>query len=284
VGDALPFAIKLYETLLGQNPTHQGLILSTGSLFVMYTNAFVQGPADMLPSDRADERYGAYERAKKLYLRGAEILYRGLELKYPGWMEAAARMEDREDAEGAAKFQAFLSKTTKEDVASLYWAVAALLSAYSMDNMDLYLGFRLRELTAMIRRAYELDPDFNAGALDEFFVQFYTSVPEGMVDDPGEPGFKDYRTRAKEHFYLAVQKSKGLSAGPYLAYAEKLCVPAPDYGYEGDYGEFRANLEKVLGIDPDAEPALRLVNVLAQRKAQWLLDNASSLFLMIPED
>ena len=50
VGDALPFAIKMYEALLAQNPDHQGLLLTTGSLFVMYANAFVQGPAEMMDS------------------------------------------------------------------------------------------------------------------------------------------------------------------------------------------------------------------------------------------
>ena len=51
VGDALPFAIKLYETLLASNPKHHGLLLTTGSMFIMYANAFVQGPAEMLPHD-----------------------------------------------------------------------------------------------------------------------------------------------------------------------------------------------------------------------------------------
>ncbi|MDR0497273.1 MAG: TRAP transporter TatT component family protein, partial [Treponema sp.] len=57
VGAALPFAIKMYEALLSQNPNHHGLLLTTGSLFVMYANAFVQGPAEMLDSiDYYEER------------------------------------------------------------------------------------------------------------------------------------------------------------------------------------------------------------------------------------
>jgi hypothetical protein len=35
VGDALPFAIKFYESLLASVPNHQGLRLRTGSLYVM---------------------------------------------------------------------------------------------------------------------------------------------------------------------------------------------------------------------------------------------------------
>jgi hypothetical protein len=67
VGDALPFAIKMYEALLSQNPKHQGLLITTGSLFVMYANAYVQSPAEeMDPIDYYEERIESFDRAKKL--------------------------------------------------------------------------------------------------------------------------------------------------------------------------------------------------------------------------
>jgi hypothetical protein len=119
VGDALPFAIKLYETLLSSSPDHQGLILTTGSLFVMYANAFVQGPAEMEGSERSAERAAGKIRAKKLYLRGAALLYGGLEKKYPGFSEAFR----------AGTLDSFLKKMKKEDVPCLYWGGAAVLAA-----------------------------------------------------------------------------------------------------------------------------------------------------------
>mgnify|MGYP006309743197 CR=1 FL=1 len=48
VGDALPFALKLYEILLEETPEHTGLLLTTGMGYVMYANAFVWTPADMM--------------------------------------------------------------------------------------------------------------------------------------------------------------------------------------------------------------------------------------------
>jgi predicted anti-sigma-YlaC factor YlaD len=259
VGDALPFAIKLYESLLAQNPDHQGLILTTGSLFVMYANAFVQAPAEMLPIEQVDDRYAANARAKKLYLRGADIILSGLEKKYPGWKDAAEN----------ETLDRYLGETKKEDVPSLYWAVAGLISAYSMDVFDFELGMRLPELTAMIKRAYELDPDFNKGALDDFFILFYSSVPEGLGGDP---------SLVEPHFQRAVEKSGGLSAGPYVSYAEAVCKPAQDYK------SFKEYLEKALAVDADADPANRLVNILAQKKARYLLDTASDFFLVSSED
>jgi predicted anti-sigma-YlaC factor YlaD len=259
IGDALPFAIKMYEALLSMQPEHQGLMLTTGSLFVMYANAFVQGPAERLPFDRNEERKQAQERAKKLYVRGADILYDGLDTKYPGFKTAFAD----------GTMDQYLAKMKKEDVPFIYWAVAGVLSAYSLDVFDFDLGFRLPELDAMIHRAYELDPDFNNGALDDFFVLFYAQVPEGLGGNPA---------LVQTHFERAVEKSGGKSAGPYVSYAQAVCVPAQDYR------TFRDCLEKALAVDVDADRENRLVNILSQRKAQYLLDNEEELFLLIPWD
>jgi predicted anti-sigma-YlaC factor YlaD len=253
VRDALPFAIKLYETLLSNNPDHQGLILTTGSLFIMYANAFVQGPAEMLGQDQFFERETALERAKKLYLRGADLIGTGLEKKYPGFGGAYK----------AGTLDQYLAKMTKEDVPCLYWTTAGILAAYSLNPFDLDLGMRLPELTALIGRAYELDPDFNSGALDDFYVLFYASLPEGMGGD---------KSKAEIHYKRALEKTKGLLAGPYVSYATAVAVPAQDYE------TFKSCLEAALAIDVEGDPANRLVNILAQRKARHLLDSATDFF------
>jgi predicted anti-sigma-YlaC factor YlaD len=261
VGDALPFAIKLYETLLSQNPNHQGLINTTGSMFVMYANAFVQGPAEMLPSYMFEERQSALDRAKGLYLRGMEILYRGLESKYRGFSTAYVD----------GRLPEFLARMGKADVPALYWSAAAGFSAYSIDLLDFELSARVSEWTAMIHRAYELDPDFNGAALDEFFIIFYASLPELMGGDI---------ERAKDHFRRAIEKTAGNSASAYVSYAQSVSVPAQDYDTFLEY------LELALAVDPDADVSTRLVNVIAQQRARWLLDNAWVFFsfLPIPDD
>jgi len=262
VGDAIPFAIKLYESLLAANPEHQGLLLTTGSLFIMYANAFVQGPAEMLPNHEWQAREAAMERAKKLYLRGYDLLYKALELKYQGFKQAAAN----EDS-----FKTFLNRIKKEDVGLLYWAVAGGLSAYSIDILDFELSVFIPEWTAMINRAYELDPDFNIAALDEFFILFYSALPEAMGGD---------LKLAEFHFHKAIEKTGGNSVSAYVSYAQAVCVPAEDYDSFVEY------MEKALAVDPDIDPSTRLVNIISQQRARWLLDNAWTLFwfLPIPDD
>jgi len=262
VGDALPFAIKVYEALLDSNPKHQGLMLVTGSLFVMYANAYVQGPAEMLPQMEWQAREEGLKRAKQLYLRGDAILYRALNEKYRGFSKAAAQ----EDT-----LQAFLKKCKKEDAGLLYWAVAGGMAAFSLDIFDFDLAGRIPEWKLMIERAYELDPNYGGASLDEFLIIFYSSLPELMG------GSKE---RAKLHFQRAMEKTGGNSAGAYVSYAQSICVPAQDYE------TYKDCLEKALAIDPDADVSTRLVTIISQRKARWLQDNAWNYFsfLPIPDD
>jgi predicted anti-sigma-YlaC factor YlaD len=244
----------MYEALLSANPEHQGLINTTGSLFVMYANAFVQGPAERLPRSMFDQKQAATVRAKKLYLRGFAMLYKGLELKYPGFSTAYHK----------EKLKDYLAKMKKDDVPALYWSAAAGLSAYSLNPFDMELGVRIPEFYALVERAYELNPDFNSGALDEFLLIFHASIPDVMGGD---------KSRIETHFQRAVEKSKGLTAGPYVTYAQSVSIPSQNYD------KFKEMLEKALSIDPDKDPSNRLVNIIAQQKARYLLDSAAFYFI-----
>jgi predicted anti-sigma-YlaC factor YlaD len=258
VGDALPFAIKMYETLLSANPEHQGLMLTTGSLFVMYSNAFVHGPAEMLSSDKWQEREAAMGRAKQLYLRGHEILYNALESKFGGFRKASV-------TDGS--LQPILQKCKKEDAGLLYWAVAGGLAAYSIDLFDFELSARIPNWSAMIQRAYEVDPNFGGASIDEFLILFYSSLPEIMGGD---------KEKARYHFSKALEKTRGNSTSAYISYAQSISVPAQDYDTFRDY------LEKALAVDPNADTSTRLMTIINQRKARWLLDNAYTFFSFLP--
>jgi len=257
VGDALPFAIKMYEVLLDQNPNHQGLIETTGSLYVMYANAFVQGPAEMLEADQWDEKRIQLERAKNLYLRGTAILERGIKNKYPGML----------DEWGPGEHPAFtrgLGNMKKEDISLFYWYAAGTLSAYALDAFDIGLGLRVPQLTEMMKKAYELDENYNTCALDEFFLLLYGALPDGMGGDTEQ---------AIVHYKKALEKSKGLLAGPYVSYAQTIAVK------NQDYETFKANLTAALAIDPAADPSNTMVNTINQSKARYLMEKAPDLFV-----
>jgi predicted anti-sigma-YlaC factor YlaD len=256
VGDALPFAIKMYESLLSGAPEHRGLIVTTGSLFVMYANAFVQGPAEFLPSIRYEERLAARQRAKRLYIRAVNILMGGIEKRRPGFAEASV---------DAGDLFPLLKKLEKDDVPLLYWLAAGTLSAFSLDPFDVSLGKEVPDCMAYVDRAYELDPGFNSGALDDFYVLAYASLPPAMGGD---------LSRAELHFRRSLEKSGGKLAGPYVSYAQAVALPAQDYE------TFRSCLRAALDIDVDADPPNRLANIISQKKAQELLDRAGDYFFL----
>jgi len=259
VGAALPFAIKMYETLLSQNPNHQGLLLTTGSLFVMYANAFVQGPAELLdPIDFFHERSEALDRAKRLYLRGHAILNSALEKRFPGFSDS--RADD-------GTLENLLRRARRTDVPLLYWAVASGLAAYSINVFDFVLGASIPKWRIMMARAYELYPDFSNGAINEFYILFYASMPPHMGGDPAQ---------AQVHFRRAVEKTNGLAAGPFVSYARVISVPAQDFD------TFSEKLQRALAIDVDEDPSMRLVNILAQRRARNMLDHAYRYFSFLP--
>ena len=47
---------------------------------------------------------------------------------------------------------------------------------------------------------------------------------------------------------------------------------------EQDRDEFVRLLEQALAIDPDAEPESRLVNIISQTRARWLMKEIDNLF------
>jgi len=254
VGDALPFAIKLYESLLGSIPEHAGLRLRTGSLYIMYANAFVQTPADMTPRRELETKEFLLARAKNLYLRGRDILFVGLEKKNP---LISSQLKERKYKEAMAPFR-------KEDVSLLYWTAVGWVAAFSVNPFDMTLGQTLPQTAAMMVRVAELDPSFNQGALHVFYVSYYGSLPGYMGGDA---------SKAREHFAKAQRIPGTKDTSALMALATTVSVK------EQNAAEFKKLLGQVLEFDPDKSPENRLVNILNQRKARWFLAHIDDFFI-----
>ena len=66
---AVPFSLKLMESLLAESPKHKGLLFATASGFTQYAYAFVQQEADEVEEENLTAATGARARALRLYLR-----------------------------------------------------------------------------------------------------------------------------------------------------------------------------------------------------------------------
>ena len=259
VGDALPFAIKFYESLLEAIPSHRGLQLTTGSLYIMYANAFLQTPADMLTDDEYKEQEFLLKRAKNLYLRGRDIILNAIDRKYPGFTE---KLNEK-------KYDQALKPVKKKDVPFLYWAGAGWVGAFAIDPFDMKLGLTLPRAAAMMDRVLEMDENFRDGAIHDFYILYYGSLPEYMGGS---------LKKARYHFEKSIVYAKGKSTSPYMSLATTVTVK------EQNSREFSKLLKEVLKFDPDSSPENRLSNILNQRKARWLLEHIEDFFITLDDD
>ncbi len=259
VGQALPFTLKLMESLLASSPDHERLLIATTRAFTQYAYAFVQMEGDRLELDDYAAAKQQHERAKRLYLRARGYGLRALALAHAGF-EARLRA-----APGAA-----LNRLDKTHIEALYWTCAAWAGAISLSKDDPLLLGEVPLVERMLDRAFALDPDFEQGALHSFMMAFESA----RVGEHAQGGEAGRAARARKHFERAVELSGGASAGPFVSWAESYSVA------NQDLAEFRDLLERALAIDPDRVPGQRLVNVLMQRRARWLLDHTEDLFLL----
>lgn len=252
IRDATPFALKTIESLLAEKPEHRGLLLAACRGFAQYAYAFVEIEAEQLEDTDFDAASRGYERALQLYTRGRDYCFRSIELEAPGVIE-------RLKTEPETALESF----GVDQVPVLFWTGAAWGGAISIgqDRPDLVAD--LPAVQALMSRVLALDEAYDSGAVHGVLIAL-EAMPEaagGSVD------------QARHHLDRAVDLSRGRSAAPYVTFAESVSVPAQDWR------EFRDLLQRALAIDPNEEPSLRLANILAQRRAEWLLTRTEILFL-----
>ena len=256
VGDALPFGMKLIESLLADIPRHKGLLLAACKGFSTYSYVYVQQEADRVAETDLGEAAKIRTRARKLYGRARGYCDRVMDIRYPGMKEALL-----------ANPKTALAGVKKKDVPLLYWSAASLGLGISVSRSDASMLARMPEVEALVERGIQLEEGWNDGAIHEFQV-----ILAGAK--PGGPDFNNL----KKHFDRALEFSQGKHAGLFVAYAEAVAIP------QQDRKEFRALLEKGLAIDPDEYKDVRLANLVAQQRARRLLENIDNFILNLESE
>jgi hypothetical protein len=254
---AAPFNLKLLESLLAESPQHRGLLSAAASGFTQYAFAFVQQDADELEARDLAAAEALRARARRLYLRARNYGLRGLAVNHPGFPDAL--LADPRTAVRAA---------TAADVPLLYWTAAAWAAAISLSKDNPELVAQIPTMEALMDRALELDDGYGRGAIHTFLVTYEMSR-QGAAGDPA--------ARARAHFERAMALAKGTSAAPLVALAEAVAVR------QQDVKEFESLLNRALALNPDAHPDTRLLNLVMQRRARWLLSQKADLFLIEEE-
>lgn len=249
IREAIPFGLKTLESLLASSPSHRGLLLSAAKGFTTYAY-LLQEEADRLEEQDRRRARLLRERIKKLYLRGRDYALRGLELAHPQF----ERLLRRDQA-------SILAKTTGEDAPFLYWAGVSWGGSLSAGSDDLALVSETPLFAALVRRVVDVRERYESGAAHEFLISYEASRPGGSA------------SLAHEHFHRALALTDTPRASLFVALAESLSIK------EQNLDEFKELLARALAVDLDREPNGRLVNVVAQRRARWLLARIPELFL-----
>lgn len=251
IKDATPFSLKLMESLLDASPNHEGLLKASCSGFTSYSYAFLQCEADYSEAQDLEKAQFLRGRAKRMYLRALGYGMRGLDQKVKGFSTDIRKEPEK-----------VLARLKKDDVELLYWTSLSWFGAINLGKDDMSLIGDLGIAEKCMARALELDPDWGEGSIHEFYVTFDTrsSAMGGSMD------------RAKDHFKKALDLSKGRKVSTYLTYAESICVSTQDKpGFED-------MVNKALAIDPDADKSTRLLTLVYQKRARWLLTQEPKLF------
>jgi predicted anti-sigma-YlaC factor YlaD len=147
----------------------------------------------------------------------------------------------------------------------LYWTAASWAAAISLGKDNPGLVGEVPLMEALIDRALELNEAFGEGAIHTFLIT-YALARQGATGQPA--------VEARKHFHRAMALSGGQQAAPLVSLAEAVSVKSQNLT------EFKSLLNRALAINPDARPEWRLVNLVMQRRARWLLARAEQLFLV----
>ncbi len=244
--EASAFYLKLSESVLAQQPGHLPLAVAVAGGFTQYAYSFVAFEADKLEATDARAAQRLRARAARLYERALRHAMRALEAAQPGFAQALAK------ADPASPL-----RLAPEQVALAYWAAASWggFISLSKDRPDVVAD--LPQAQRLARLAWEATPDHGDGALASLMGSFEAARPGGSAP------------QARAFFEQAIAAGAGRSAGPYLAQAEALALPA------GDRAAFAALLRQAIAAG-QAQPDL--ANLALLERAQWLLDSADDRF------
>ena len=252
VGDALPFSLKLLDSLIAESPRHRGLLVAGSRAYLLYAYGYVGFEADRVARQDVDRAKPVRDRTRDLALRSHGYALRGLELRHPGLAAGVAA-----DADAALR-----AVTDARDVDLLYVAAASLAVAIGNAKADAALLARLPEVDALLARALALDEAWNDGALHELAVSWQAARP-GMSD----------RRAIDAHYERALALSRGTRAALFVAYAEAVAVR------DQDHKLFDSLVARALAVDAEARPQERLQDALAKARARWLAGQADHLFV-----
>jgi hypothetical protein len=244
--EASAFYLKFSESVLKETPGHLKLAESVSAGFTQYAYAFVALDAEKIDAKNPKQAALMRERAARLYARAHRHAMTALERTQSG---LASDLRDL----SSKKYP----QLRPEQVPVVYWASASLGGWISMskDDPDVVADFPLSMRLA--ETAWHTDPSYGKGALASLMGTLESAKVGGS------------RQKAQTYFDQAMVFADGQEAGPWVAKAEAIALPAQDRK------QFEHLLQQAIDISK-RNPNLQ--NDVMRERAQWLLTCVDELF------
>ena len=195
------------------------------------------------------------ETSKKdsLFLEGSNICKKAV-MVHPDFN----KVYNKAMGDSTFKLLSAIADAPKSVVPGLYWWAVNL--AYNLINKPVLARLNQRELMETImHRVLALDPGFDYSGPYRFFGMFYTKIPGLEI------------SQSLSYFNQALKTNPNF-LGNTVFMAEFL------YQKSGNREKFNQLLNNVLEIDLTKHPEIMTDNLFYQKRAQFLLENESSLF------
>ena len=188
-----------------------------------------------------------------LFYEGKEICKKGV-LNHPDFIQ----VYNNTNGDSSIKLLSSLANSPESVLAGLYWWGQNL--AHYLNNQSVINRINHRELIEVImHRVLALDPGFDYSGPYRFFGMFYTKIPGLEI------------SQSLSYFNQALKTNPDF-LGNTVFMAEFL------YQKSGNREKFNQLLNDVLNINLTKHPDIMTDNLFYQKRAQFLLENESSLF------
>ncbi|MEW6671291.1 MAG: TRAP transporter TatT component family protein [Thermodesulfobacteriota bacterium] len=239
VREGMPAYLLLMDGMAEAWPDNERILLGAAQGYASFAAAFIA---------EEDKEYAGVLTAKS-----KRYALRALELR--GFQNLYSKSVD--------DFKTGLEDIGRKDLPFLFWAASCWGSWIGLNLDSMAALADLPKVEAMMRRALALDPGFYYGGPHLFMGIWYASQPSIAGGN---------LARSREHFLKAREFGKGQFLMTDVYFSQYLARKAFDRDL------FVATLQKVLDTPADINPDLTLLNTVARRRAQQMLEQVDDYF------
>lgn len=224
--------------------------LKAVKLRTQYTYAFIVEEADRLIDDDYSGGKALYGEALLSFENAIEHGRYAIQLRYP----QLGKITDWITSDIAF---------TNDDIPYLYWLAAAYGGAISSSRGKAKWIIQLPIVGYLLETALEIDPSWNYGALHSAMISYSMARTDLQGNNIKE---------ARLNFRKSMRYSRRNDGGAIVSFAENVCVE------EQNRDEFEKLLNVVIEMDVNKNKELKLGNVIARDRANWLFSRTDELF------